>query len=754
MDPDRSPGSNPPRSVLLRWLVAAFVLLAAGAAAAQGSWTTLGPAGGTVTALLASPTSASTLYAGTPQNGIFISTDSGASWHVANTGLAPATVGRQKVIAVSALVSDTQYVYAATSSGVYYAPDGPAPQWTALATPGAPSPLTSLVHEPARGLLVAAAAVGDGVSVPGVYIMPSVHSAGAPGAWTFVALPDPTAGRAVASVAVTPPGVQAGAGPAALLVSAGPNVYAAAVSASAPYVTSWVDVDPTATLGAGTVSTLAYSVDFQLAYACSGGALFYSGNVLDAQPNWSLATLPPNDVAGIVCASFASVPIAVGGGPQLMLGTDQGALVSIDGTMFSATGSLGPGPSAFGFEVAQMPATSANALFAASGFGVASVALTRLQAGATWIPSNGATPVPGRTAPARLDNTNVVDTAVLGSTLYAAAVEAQYVEVFATKDGGLTWTVTGIGAALAPGDVINALLADSSNNVLYAGTSSGLVAFAPATSTWSRVAASQITARAGALALGSSTLFVGTDDGLVALPRSAAPASALPVAAGLQGTSVRSVLVANGLVLAACIDATDANFVYFTSEANAAAGTAAWQMFGIASTGTDRITSMLLLGGNLLVSTNGSLVLYGSAGSGWTSANTSADASQQIADPFGAVTSLYTDGATLYAATGSQGVFASPLLGNVFSWTPLDGVPPAALPAMEIHALRASGTTLYASTRGGVASLLLPAAASAPASSPSSGGSGGSSGGGAFATWLGVLLLLAYRLLPPRRPRP
>jgi hypothetical protein len=227
------------------------------------------------------------------------------------------------------------------------------------------------------------------------------------------------------------------------------------------------------------------------------------------------------------------------------------------------------------------------------------------------------------------------------------------------------------------------------------------------------------------------------------------------VAAGLAGLSVRSLILSNGVLLAGCIDSTDANFVYFTSASDAAAGAAAWQMFGIASTGTDRITGMLLLGSNLLVSTSGNLLLYGSAASAWTSANTSADPAQQIADPFGVVTSLYSDGTTLYAATGSQGVFSSPLLGNGFSWTALDGMASAALPSMEIHALRASGTTLYASTRGGVASLALPAAASAPASAPSTGGSGGSgggSGGGAFTSALGGLLL-AYVLLP-RRSRP
>ena len=753
MNPDRTSRCGnylDPWRRLARRLVAIATLVGSTGVLAQGSWTTLGPAGGTVSALLASPGSATTLYAGTPTNGVFVSTDAGGSWHPANAGLTPTTTGRQKVIAVQALTTDSQYIYAVTDAGLYYAAAGAAPNWTALAATGATAPIATLVYEPSTGLLVAAPAVSDGVSLPGVYLAPSVRAAGAPGAWTFVPLPAATAGRAVGGVAVTPPGAQSGAGPAALLVGTGQNLYSALLSATAPYVTAWNDADPTGTLAAGSVTALTWSADFQLAYACSGAALFYSGNVLDAQAVWSLATLPASDMAGVACAGYTSVPVAAGGAPQLMLATDQGALVSTDGTMFASTGPLGLGLAASAFAIAQAPGSSDNALYAASGFGVSSVSLATLQAGAAWTPRNGATPAPGSSTPARLDNTNVIDTAVLGTTLYAAASDAQYAEVLASADGGLTWTPTGIGSVLATGEVIIALLADDTNAVLYAATSSGLLAFAPATHAWTPVGAPAIGGRVGALALGATNVFVGTDDGVLALPRGAAPASASPVAGGLAGTSVRSLLLANGLLLAASIDASDVNTVWFTSESTAAAGAAAWQMFGIAPTGIDRITAMLLLGTNLLVSTNGGLVLYGSAGSTWSSANTSSDPAQQIADPFGAVNALYTDGATIYAATGSQGVFASPLQGNVFTWSPLDGVAPAALPSMEVHALRAASGVLYASTRGGVAAYALPSAASAPASAPSSGGTGGGTGGGAFSTALGALLLLAGVLLPRR----
>ncbi|WP_372528981.1 hypothetical protein, partial [Piscinibacter sp.] len=99
--------------------MAAFAICTAliGNAQAQVSaaWNSIGPAGGTVSALLSSPASPSTLYAGTPENGVFISTDAGQTWSVANTGLTASTaMGRQTLYTVYALASDGLYVYAAT----------------------------------------------------------------------------------------------------------------------------------------------------------------------------------------------------------------------------------------------------------------------------------------------------------------------------------------------------------------------------------------------------------------------------------------------------------------------------------------------------------------------------------------------------------------------------------------------------------------------------------------------------------------
>jgi len=718
---------------LLRRLLALCTSLACLCASAQdtASWTPLGPGGGTVSALLTSPASTTTLYAGTPANGVFVSADGGASWSVANGGLPATVVGRQTVRAVHALASDTQFIYAATAAGIFYAPVGTTPQWTALPATGAAFAVTQLAYEPSTGLLIAASNASDGVAVPGVYVAPSVRLAGAPAAWTFVALPASTAGQAIGGLAIAPPGSKAGTGAANLLVGAGTRVFSAAVAQASPVALSWTDADPSATLALGAVAGLGYSADFQLAYACSGAALYYSGNAFDSQPLWFAATLPADIAVGPVCQGYASVPVSVGGAPQLVLGTDQGAFVSLDGTSFAHTGALGLGPSANAFALGQTAAMTST-LYVGAGFGVSALAVSALQAGAAWTASSGG-------SAARLDNANIVDTAVLGRILYAAAVDNGYVEVLASADGGATWSATNIGAALGAGAPVLSLLADPTHGVLYAATAQGLLAYLPGGTGWSAVAPATLAGRIGALALGTASVFVGTDYGLFALPRGAAPSSATPVAAGLAGSSVRSLLLAAGSVLAGVTDAADANIVYFTSEAGADAGNGLWQAFGVGSAGTDRITGLLMVGTTLLASTNGSLVLYASVGSGWASANTSASASQQISDAFGAVFALYSDGQSVYAATGSQGVFVSPL-GGTFAWTPFNGSGASALPALEVHALRASGGTLYASTRAGVASAALPAAAGG-ASTPSSAPAGGGSGGGAVDPVLALLLL-------------
>jgi hypothetical protein len=403
--------------------------------------------------------------------------------------------------------------------------------------------------------------------------------------------------------------------------------------------------------------------------------------------------------------------------------------------------------------VGQVPGAGGEQLYVGSDFGVAAAPVAAVLPGAAWTASNGPGAIVAGAASGRLDNTDVVDTAVLGTQLFAAAADAGYADVFVSADGGATWAPTGIGGVLGAGGSVIVLLPDEADRILYAGTTQGLFAYDAASASWSAVGGGAIGGRASALALGAGTLFVGTDQGVVALPLGRAPASATPVAAGLADATVRSLLLDAGVLFAGTVDpADDNNYVYFTTAAGAAQGTGQWQAFAQGSAGTGRITSMLFVGTTLVAGTNGNLVLYASLGSGWASANTSADPAQQVADTFGNVTSLYSDGTTIYAATASRGVFASPA-GTAFSWRAFDGSGATALPSLEVHSLRAGNGAVYAATRGGVASfvdaaLAPPPPAPTPSSAPSS-----SAGGGAVDAWLVLPLLVALLALGHRVPR-
>ncbi|HYP31698.1 MAG TPA: hypothetical protein VES00_07515, partial [Burkholderiaceae bacterium] len=494
------------------------------------------------------------------------------------------------------------------------------------------------------------------------------------------------------------------------------------------------------------VAALSFRPEFLEALACSGGSTWVSGNPLDAQALWSSVSLAGGMVAP-VCNAFSAIPVAAGGQPQALLGADQGVFVSLDGATFQSTQAVGTSPSADAFAVGQRPGAMSSLLFVGTGFGVVTSPVASVQAGAGWTASNGPASAVSGAASQRLDNAGIVDTAVIGQRLFAAAQDTQYAEVFASGDGGATWTATGVGGVLGMGESLNVMLADTANQILYLGTSQGLLAYDPAAATWVAVSPGTIATRVSALELGPDALFAATDDGVFAVPLGRNPAGATPVAAGLAGSSVRSLLVTPSVVLAGTVDATDDNHVFFTSEAAAAQGTGLWQAFGVGSAGTRRITSLLLLDTTLMAATNGNLVLVASAGSTWTSANTSADAAQQIADPFGAVTSLYSDGTTIFAATGSQGIFVTPV-GTSFAWTPYGGTAPTALPSTEVRRLRPGDGVIYASTRAGVAVTADPVLSSTPpASTPSSPSPGGSSGGGAASPgWLLALLAAGFAL--------
>src|SRR5207249_7197462 len=117
-------------------------LLVTSSRAAEGginSWTsTNGPNGGPIGALAIDPVTPATLYAGTDSNGVFKSTNGGASWSAVNTGLTAKTVS---ILAVDPQTPAT--LYAATQSGwsgVVFKSTNGGGRWSAVFNGGVLSP--------------------------------------------------------------------------------------------------------------------------------------------------------------------------------------------------------------------------------------------------------------------------------------------------------------------------------------------------------------------------------------------------------------------------------------------------------------------------------------------------------------------------------------------------------------------------------------------------------------------------------------
>lgn len=746
-----------PRSPQVCTGVRALGLFVAGALAgltvhAQGvvSWNSVGPPGGTTTAVRASPLTAGAVYAGTGENGIFYSTDSGRHWFSANTGLVPTSdTGRQQLLSVSALASDGQYMYAATGTGLYYSAASGSPQWLPLPGPTNAPLLTMLSFDPATRRLFAASDATDGVNAPRIFSKTLALSADpAAAAWNSSALPDATIGAVVNGLAIIP---AMGGLPGALLVAVGNGMQAASILGTTVDL-NWVDADPAATLATGSVRAVSYSTDFSQAYACSGSIPFASGNPLDPLSPWLPLNLVGAGSDPFNCTGFYSIPFAATGlPPSIVLGTDQGAFASSDGVQFAATGRMAVSPAANDF--ALVTATGASPeLLVAGGFGVGALAPADLAANAAWSDRSGPASVAAGGSNARLNNAAATDVAVLGGLLFASVSTNHYRDVLASADGGATWSTTGISAVLNPFDEPSRLVADAANGVLYVGTTQGLLAYSPAASRWSAVGAATI-GSVSSLALGAHHVYAGTDAGLFAVPLGTSPAGAVPVAAGLSSLAIKAVLVAGGNVYAATFDEPSGTHAVSTAgEPAVAAGTATWAEFGISPVGPNRVTSLLLVGDTLLAGTNGGLVRYATAASPWASANVSSDPAAQLSDAFGVVNSLYTDGLTLYVGTGNNGVFIAPF-GTSFLWTAFSGSGDTALPSPEVRSLLGVGSTLYAATRAGIASFDGISGAPAPTPNPTPAPGDSSSGGGAFSVAFAALLLLAVLLLRGRGPR-
>ena len=106
---------------ILFCILIASVLYCCLSAPAYAGWTSIGPYGGNVTSLAIDPVTPTTLYAGTG-SGVFKSTNGGASWVAASSGMISTSVSK---LAIDPMTPTTLYagangnfVYKSTNGGV------------------------------------------------------------------------------------------------------------------------------------------------------------------------------------------------------------------------------------------------------------------------------------------------------------------------------------------------------------------------------------------------------------------------------------------------------------------------------------------------------------------------------------------------------------------------------------------------------------------------------------------------------------
>src|SRR6478752_4298419 len=95
-------------------LVGIALLFIPASGAHLAKWTSLGPDGGWITALVIDPDDPATIYAGTRHNGVFKTTDGGTTWNSASAGLPDPWVWD---LAIDPQNTDTLYV--SLDSGVF-----------------------------------------------------------------------------------------------------------------------------------------------------------------------------------------------------------------------------------------------------------------------------------------------------------------------------------------------------------------------------------------------------------------------------------------------------------------------------------------------------------------------------------------------------------------------------------------------------------------------------------------------------------
>jgi hypothetical protein len=742
-------------NTLLRLMILLGCALAVshGIAQTAPSWTSIGPAGGSLTTLLADPVSPrTTIYAGSDANGVFVSSDAGATWRSANNGI---KTGQRQVYALAALGNN---VYAATNTGVYMSAGGGTPAWVPLATsPLAPASTSvfDLMVSTGSTLYLAVKNETSVYSTSGTSANPT---------WvTAAALP---AQSTVAGLGVIKDQIAVGSAGAVY-------VYVPDGSGSLVWVNSeTIDLTLTTSALAGNTVTAMVSSPGKWAFACTlAGTVFRE----DLSNSWSGAWVPLDAIVSDSCNGLSIARVGSNGEMVLVVSTRTGAFVSdtFDETSL-VPASLVPGPtfpamtSAVNGALQLDPLALSNILWATE-FGLYSSAISGvdslLSSKGPAVAQNGPSKI--TTPSQRLDNVNVHDVAVLGSTLYAVAASNfnTYVDVMSSADGGASWSRTGLTTLFPYIRAIRSIVADKVHNVVYAGTDRGVFYFG---TTWKPIGDDY---DVSALAVGAKALYSGRKISAYAVPN-----SALVIQPLVDGVSFTPVQVSPGKQFNVSALRVSGGSVYVgggTSTREPAdtdhgpyenkvfagpdfdplnpSSPANWPMATKELFANESILSTVEIAGSEVFVGGYGFLKRSRIDAGW--GDVIGLPVLNSGDTIG-ISALASDGQSLYVGTSGQGLFALSLATNTSSLVPANGSGDTGLSSQVVNGLKSIDGNLYVASVAGISMTTTVVNAR-------SGGASGGTGGGCSMTkagepdpllWL-LLVIAALQIALTRRGR-
>ena len=463
-------------------LVALAGLLGIGGMAAA-DWTSIGPYGGSVTALAIDPQTPTTLYASTLGpgfgGGVFKSADGGGNWTAVNTGL---TCGGA-LCGVSALAIDPTApttLYAGTSAGVFKSADGGG-NWTAVNTGLTSTSVNALALDPTAPTTLYASAA----TLVGKYFYSSVYKSTDGGA-SWNAVNTGLTNTQISTVALdpqTPTTVYAGTWGGVFKSTDGGGNWSAANTGLPGAGISVLVVDPLTptTLYAGMES-------FGVFKSTDGGASWSAANT-------GLLTASPFSITALALAPQTPTTLYAGtDGSGVFKSTDRGTSWSL--------ASLGLPTNTSVRSLALDPQTLTTLYAAMERFGI----FKSTDGGGSWSAVNTGLRSLLPVYALALDPT-------APTTLYAGA----YGAVFKSTDGGGSWSsVMNAGSCGSYACGVYAFALDPTTpTTLYAGTGGGIFKSMDGGASWSVASTGLPTSYPGSivLALASrtpTTLYAGT----------------------------------------------------------------------------------------------------------------------------------------------------------------------------------------------------------------------------------------------------